>query len=235
MTVAHSQNGYVANEKSLIATYTVPGTAVRIAMAKGPTSTVLLYVADRYNREVEKLHEGWCWGYASRDIIGSNVISNHASGTAIDLNAPLHPLSTDPASNFSPAQIEACHRIVDSCIIGGVHAIRWGGDYNSRKDGMHWEINAPLVVITALVLRLSTPLPPPPPAHALGEPMFPVSLKSSPAKYVSNGIYRRWIPAQGYFDLLVAQGMSATVLEFDSVAGMNATAGPVAPGTIDAP
>lgn len=68
--------------------------------------------------------------------------------------------------------------------------------------------------------------------------MFPVSLKSSPAIYVSNGIYRRWIPAKNYYDFLVSQGMTppgdgTLAFEFDTVSGMNAVAGPVAPGTVD--
>lgn len=89
----------------------------------------------------------------------------------------------------------------------------------------------PWTQFLALVNQAIHPLPAPKPQK--GEVMFSVSLKSSPAKYVTNGIYRRWIPAQGYFDLLVAQGMSPDTLEFDSVAGMEATAGPLAPGTSD--
>lgn len=150
--VARSQNGYLANRRSLIKTYTVPGTSVTLPIRKGPIHTVLLYVAARYDDEVERLHPGWCWGYAERTIRGSSTtLSNHASGTAIDLNAPAHPLGTDPRSNYSDKQIRAIHRIIGDC--DGV--VRWGGDYTGRKDGMHFEINAGPARVRRLARKLN--------------------------------------------------------------------------------
>lgn len=151
--MATSQNGWKANDRSLIKTYTVPGTTVQLPIRKGNAATVLLYVADRYNREVEKLHPGWCWGYAERNIRGSSTtLSNHASGTAIDLNAPAHPRGTAPSANYSRKQIRAIHAIVKACD----GAIRWGGDYVSApKDGMHFEINTDATHVAALAARIS--------------------------------------------------------------------------------
>lgn len=138
-----SQNGWpVIDRKAnpeLIATYTVPGTEVRLPLRVGNVATVLLYVAERWHNEVEPLHAGWCWGFAARLIRGSTTTaSNHASASAIDLNAPAHPLATAPASNFTAKQITAIRKIVAD--LKGV--VRWGGDYSGRKDGMHLEINA---------------------------------------------------------------------------------------------
>lgn len=108
-------------------------------MRKGDVATVLSYVAKRFHSEVEKLVWPGNWGYAERTIRGnSRTLSNHASGTAIDLNAPRHPLGVSPSRNFSSAQISRIHKILRDC--NGV--VRWGGDYNGRKDAMHFEINA---------------------------------------------------------------------------------------------
>ncbi len=64
-----------------------------------------------------------------------HVLSNHSSGTAIDLNAPRHPLGT--SGTFSATQRSHIRSILNSC--NGV--VRWGGDYSGRKDEMHFEIN----------------------------------------------------------------------------------------------
>src|SRR5690606_33722441 len=133
--MATSQNGYRANDRSLIASYSVPGG--KIAMRKGDVATVLSYVANRFHSEVEKLVWPGNWGYAERTIRGnSTTLSNHASGTAIDLNAPRHPLGK--VGTFSSAQRGRIQKILKDC--GGV--VRWGGNYNGRKDEMHFEINA---------------------------------------------------------------------------------------------
>ena len=83
---------------------------------------------------VEPLHAGQCWGYAYRKIRGSAALSNHASGTAIDLNAPAHPLGEK--GTFTAKQVTAIRRILTFC--DGV--VRWGGDFHGRKDEMHFEI-----------------------------------------------------------------------------------------------
>lgn len=37
------------------------------------------------------LHTGWCWGYDDKDIKGTDDLSFHAYGLAIDINAPANP------------------------------------------------------------------------------------------------------------------------------------------------
>lgn len=131
-----SANGWSANDRSVIASYALPGG--KLALRKGDVSVVLLWCANRWHETVEPLVWPGNWGYAERLIRGSSTtLSNHASGTAIDLNAPQHPLGTDPRANFTAAQINAVRRLVAYC----EGAVRWGGDY-SRPDGMHLEINA---------------------------------------------------------------------------------------------
>lgn len=134
-----SQNGYPANRRDLVSSRFVPGTGVRLTVRNGPAGDLLLEVAGLFDRLVQDLDGGVVddWGYAERPIRGSAVLSNHASGTAIDLNATRWALGSSPSVNLNPGQIDTVRRIVGAT--GGV--VRWGGDYTGRKDPMHFEIN----------------------------------------------------------------------------------------------
>jgi hypothetical protein len=137
--MATSQNGYSANDRSVIATYTVPGTTLRIALRKGDVSVVLLDFLARYHREVESLYHNPqdLWGYAERTIRGSaTTLSNHASGTAADHRAVDHPLGV--RGTFTAAELHALNRLL--AFYEGV--LRHGKDYSGRPDEMHVEINA---------------------------------------------------------------------------------------------
>ncbi len=151
MTTYYSQNGY-AVDASKIKTYTVQGTNVKLPLREGDTATILLYVAKRFNLEVEPLHSGWCWGFAVRPIRGETTgYSNHASGTAEDFNAPKHPRGTKPSANFTRKQRAAIAKILKDC--DGV--VRWGGNYTSAPlDGMHFEINATPAVVAKFAAKI---------------------------------------------------------------------------------
>lgn len=96
---------------------------------------VLNYLAERYNKEVERINRASSWGYAYRAVRGASVVSEHATGTAVDFNAPKHPLGVSASRTFSPAQIKAIRKIVKD--LNG--SVRWGGEW-SRPDGMHFEL-----------------------------------------------------------------------------------------------
>lgn len=133
--MATSQNSWQANDRSVIASYTLPGG--KIALRAGDVSVVLLWVANRFHETVEPLVWPGNWGYAERNVRGSSTtLSNHASGTAIDLNAPRHPIGK--SGTFTTAEVRAIRAILVHC--EGV--VRWGGDYSSRPDEMHFEVNA---------------------------------------------------------------------------------------------
>ena len=118
---------------------------------KGDVAIIFRYVAKRFDETVESLRAGTCWGWFVKKIEGSNTYSNHASGTAIDLNADRHPMGIPASQNMTPRQIAACRQIVADC--EGV--IRWGGDYSGRPDPMHWEINAGKTAVHNLAGKLS--------------------------------------------------------------------------------
>jgi len=135
-----------------IASYLAPNTSIRIPVKSGDIATVLMYVAGRFNSEVEALQAGQVWGYAYRKNVNNpSVWSNHASGTAIDLNSARHP--NGGKNTFSTPQVAAIRKILAFC--GDV--IYWGGDYRGTTDEMHFEIDVPPgdPQLAALATRIS--------------------------------------------------------------------------------
>jgi hypothetical protein len=147
--MATSQNGWsvIASGTSPLLV-TIPKIAGRVRA--GDVATVLAYLVARFDAEVEDVDLGADdWGYAYRPIAGkTSGFSNHASGTAIDLNATRHPLGA--RGTFTPAQRAAIRRILSD--LDGV--VRWGGDYTARADEMHFEIVATAARVAAVAARI---------------------------------------------------------------------------------
>lgn len=151
-----SQNGYSANDRSVIASYTVPGTSLRISLRKGDCSVVLLDYLARYNREVEPLSHNPqdLWGYAERTIRGSSTtLSNHASGTATDTRATRHGLGM--TGTFTAPEEAHLNSLLAS--YGGV--LRHGKDYSGRKDPMHAEVVGSPAAVKAVADRIRSGAP----------------------------------------------------------------------------
>lgn len=139
--MAVSQNGYPANDINLTSSRQIPGTSRKVRVRKGAAGDLLLWVAGQFDARVEDIDPGTLddWGYAERPIRGGTQLSNHSSGTAIDLNATRHPLGTAPLATFSAAQVATIRDIVRATR----GCVRWGGDYSGRQDPMHFEIISP--------------------------------------------------------------------------------------------
>lgn len=89
-----------------------------------------------FNENIEPIRKDHSWAYAYRAIRGaSSGYSNHASGTAFDLNAPKHPIGV--RNTFSASDRAKIRKKLKQ--YNG--ALRWGGDYSGRPDDMHFEIN----------------------------------------------------------------------------------------------
>lgn len=155
--MATSQNGWSVYTSSSVLK-TLPWITGRVR--PGDVAVVFDWLGARFNAQVEKITPVWSWGWAYRPIAGqTSGYSNHASGTAVDLNAPAHPLGK--AGTFSAKQVLAIHKILDDTKIGGVKVIRWGGDYTGRKDEMHFEINAGSAKLHDLATKVARqPAPP---------------------------------------------------------------------------
>lgn len=131
MAVARSQNGWSVFTKPPSAT--IPHITGRVR--PGDVDTVLTWLCEQFHARVEHIRKDWSWGWAPRPVRGSvNVISNHASATAVDLNAPAHVLGK--RGTFTPKQVAAIRVILHE--LQGV--VRWGGDYRNRADEMHFEV-----------------------------------------------------------------------------------------------
>ena len=136
-----SQNHWpaLASSSPLLTTWQLPGGGTRLRLRNGSAGFLLVHLALWFDKKLEDLDEPVLddWGYAYRPVRGySSTLSNHSSGTAMDLNATDHPLGVD--HTFTVKEIAAIHERLK--LYAGT--IRWGGDYSGRKDAMHFEINA---------------------------------------------------------------------------------------------
>ncbi len=87
-------------------------------------------------------------GFAARFVRGSrSLLSNHAFGSAFDINEAYNPFGQRPVSNGRKGCVRDLVPIANRC------GFYWGGHYQSRTDGMHFEI--------AILDRKVTPQPSP--------------------------------------------------------------------------
>lgn len=166
----HSQNGYSACDSSVIAKYTIPNSGgVTINLRKGDVSVVLLDFFGWYAKEIEPLHQNDTGGYNCRTIEGSDVTSNHGSGTAGDVRWNDHARGKRN-QGFSTAEVSKINAKLKE--YAGV--IRWGNNYSSSStpDAMHFEINAGPAAVKKQADRIraknSAPKPPAKPKPPTG-------------------------------------------------------------------
>jgi peptidoglycan hydrolase-like protein with peptidoglycan-binding domain len=133
-----------------IGTFAVPGTSVRLSVAR-EVAPLLIGFARDFDREVEELLVGQCGGFNPRKIAGSSSWSRHAPGVAIDLNWRVHPMGRK--NTFPPAKRAKIRSLLDRYSYRGTRVIRWGADF-SRPDDMHFEINVPRAVAVAAAKAL---------------------------------------------------------------------------------
>jgi len=148
--MASSQNGWPAssNRKSIdIISIEIPGCETKFAVAKKVAPIFKAFLAE-FNEKVEKIDKGQDdWGYAYRQVRGStDMLSNHASGTAVDINATKHPLGVE--DTFTDAQRKIIRELCDK------YGLRWGGNYVRRVDEMHFEIMESPTSVKARITRL---------------------------------------------------------------------------------
>lgn len=148
-----SQNGYPALQKHELRKWVVPFTGRHLLLAPGAPGFVLAHFASWFHHAVEPLdHGAWDdWGWADRPVVGSSSsLSNHASGTAVDLNAQVHPLGS--RGTYRAEQVARLRARLRGPYGG---TIRWGGDYSQRADEMHFEIDRDVAAVRAVARRLA--------------------------------------------------------------------------------
>lgn len=138
-----SQNGFpgLMDGDHRLYTWTIPSKtgSIRIRLRSGSTGFLIVHFILWWSEALEpvfgKVLDDWGWAY--RPVRGAEVLSNHASGTAADINATKYPLGLDGMHPADQRKIRRRLPFYRGCL-------RWGGDYRNRLDQMHIEIDQPL-------------------------------------------------------------------------------------------
>ena len=146
-----SYNGYSASKDPTeinIKSYPVKGTdrKLKCASSVGP---LLAAFACEFHNLIEPIDEGTYddWGYAFRMVRGTtDKLSCHSSGTAIDLNATKHPLGK--FDTFPAEKIPMIRALAKK------YGLKWGGDFKSRPDDMHFEVEVSAAKAQELITKL---------------------------------------------------------------------------------
>ena len=146
-----SYNGWPASKDQAeigVRSYLVPGTQRKLRCASA-VAPLLIGFAAEFHSLIEPIDDDTYddWGWAFRDVRGvPGKLSNHASGSAIDLNATKHPLGA--VSTFDAAKVPMLRALAKK------YGLTWGGDYKNRKDEMHFEISIDAVKAAALITKI---------------------------------------------------------------------------------
>ena len=136
-TTLKSDNGWPASKDPAeigIKSYPVKGTTIKLRCAE-KVAPLLVGFAAEFHATIEPIDNGSLddWGYCFRMVRGrEDRLSNHSSGTAIDLNAIKHPLGAE--NTFTPEKTLAV------LALAAKYGLKSGITYKLRKDPMHFEI-----------------------------------------------------------------------------------------------
>ena len=146
-----SYNGYPASTDPVaigIKSYPVKGTSLKLRCAES-VGPLLAGFAAEFNELIEPLDHGPLddWGYCYRMVRGdATKLSCHSSGTAIDLNSTKHTLGK--LGTFPIEKVPMIQALAKK------YGLKWGGDFRSRKDEMHFEVEATPIKAKALISSL---------------------------------------------------------------------------------
>ena len=143
-----SQNDWIASKdaaKIHIVSVPIEGTKIKVRCAKA-VAPLIAGLCKEFHELIEPIDEGGLddWGYCFRMIRGStDNLSNHSSGTAVDLNATKHPLGK--VGTFPSEKVPMIRALAKK------YGMLWGGDFRHRKDEMHFEIAVTPAKAAALI------------------------------------------------------------------------------------
>lgn len=139
-------NGWpgVATGGPALARRVVPGTTRAVTLQADALPLFLAYLAD-WHKTVMPIDGSRSYlgpdGWEYREARTGAGLSNHASGTAVDVRYDV--LKADHQRHMTPAQITAVHRLLDKYVDDqGRRVFGWGGDWTVGKacDEMHTEL-----------------------------------------------------------------------------------------------
>ncbi|MGB0972702.1 MAG: M15 family metallopeptidase [Mycobacterium sp.] len=139
----HSENGWPLVDRAGCDNSPIPGTDVRVPLQAGLANTVLKAFMAALNEHIESVYnarggtdEG---GYTESNSVlggyGRNNGSNHLGGTAFDYNWSDHAFRVS-YDGWSQEEIALVRELLD--FFEGL--VFWGQDWNSPKDGMHFQM-----------------------------------------------------------------------------------------------
>ena len=146
-----SYNGWPASKEQAeigVKPFKVEGTSLKIRCAE-KVAPLLINFAKEFNELIEPIDNGGLddWGYAYRMVRGDPTkLSCHASGTAIDLNATKHPMGK--YDTFDAAKVPMIRALAKK------YGLKWGGDFKTRPDAMHFEISIGPAKVAELITKL---------------------------------------------------------------------------------
>lgn len=146
-----SANGWPASKdpnEIAIKPFLVKGTKIKLRANKVAGQLLAAFAAE-FHEKVEAIDGGSLddWGYCYRPIRNNaSSLSNHASGSAIDLNATKHPLGKE--DTFTKAQQKTIQELIKK------YRLVWGGNYKKRHDDMHFELDCSPAEAAALAIEL---------------------------------------------------------------------------------
>lgn len=113
------------------------------------------------------------WGYANRPIRGTQRPSNHSWGLAVDLNATANPMQSKLKTDMPRWMVG----------LWKSHGFDWGGDYDGRKDAMHFEFAGTPADADRIAKTLGAAPKPKPPAKTTTTPP-PKEVELMPALFI---------------------------------------------------
>ena len=146
-----SYNGWPASKDQAeigVRSYLVPGTMRKLRCASA-VAPLLIGFAAEFHSLIEPIDDDGLddWGYCFRMVRGtSDKISNHSSGSAIDLNSSRHKLGQ--VGTFEATKVPMLRALAHK------YGLTWGGDYKNRKDEMHFEISIGPAKVAELITKL---------------------------------------------------------------------------------
>lgn len=154
-----SQNGWPASaDRNAIAVknFLVDGANQHFAIATGAAPVLCAFLAE-YNKLVTPINATGTvyddWGYGVGDNRGIGAMdSNHASGTAVDVNSTKH-IQGGTVSGYTPPQ----EKIIQTLVLK--YGLRWGFNYHQNKDPMHFEIVETPAQVAARIIKMKLPIP----------------------------------------------------------------------------
>jgi len=134
-------------------------------MKSGDVSTLFVYLINALQPIEPMMNQSGgngygCWGYSYRaNVNNPSTLSCHASGTAIDYNAPKHPNGTSTGPNGGGGWTGSQYNAIKSILGGPLQgAIKW----LTSNDPMHFEIGANASKVAQVAASLGGSTPPQP-------------------------------------------------------------------------